>query len=115
MADGSFEVVLLEEAREYVFSLTLQAQKKIYYNIQKVSGGVKDSELFKKLDGSDDIWELRTKYDGVEHRLLAFWDKTTNSLVVATHGFAKKRWGVPHKEIAKAEEIRRKYYESKDE
>ena len=76
MADGSFEVVLLEEAREYVFSLTLQAQKKIYYNIQKVSGGVKD--------------------------------------VVATHGFAKKRWGVPHKEIAKAEELRRKYYESKD-
>ena len=28
----------------------------------------------------------RTKYDGIQYRLLAFWDTSTNSLVVATHG-----------------------------
>lgn len=30
------------------------------------------------------------KYDGIQYRLLAFWDTSTNSLVVATHGFIKK-------------------------
>ena len=73
-----------------------------------------DADLFKKLDGSDDIWEFRTKYDGMEYRLLAFWDKTTNRLVVATHGLVKKTWAVPAIEIAKAEAIRKDYYESKD-
>ena len=73
-----------------------------------------DAELFKKLDGSNDIWEFRTLYGGIQYRLLAFWDKTTNSLVVATHGFAKKTWAVPANEIAKAEAIRKEYYENKD-
>ena len=73
-----------------------------------------DNDLFKKLDGSDDIWEFRTKYGGIEYRLLAFWDKTTNSLVIATHGFEKKTWVVPTNEIAKAEAIRREYYKTKD-
>jgi len=49
----------------------------------------------------------------MEYRFLAFWDKTTNSLVVATHGFVKKRWAVPLKEIARAEELRKEYYASK--
>jgi len=50
----------------------------------------------------------------MEYRLLAFWDNATNSLVVATHGFVKKTWAIPANEIAKAEAIRKEYYESKD-
>jgi len=68
-----------------------------------------------KLDGSSDIWEFRTKYNGMEYRLLAFWDEQEKRLVVATHGFVKKTWKVPSKEIARAEALREKYYESKDE
>ena len=45
---------------------------------------------------------------------LSFWDKTTNRLVVATHGLVKKTWAVPAIEIAKAEAIRKEYYESKE-
>jgi phage-related protein len=33
--------------------------------------------------------------------------------VVATHGFVKKTWKVPQKEIARAEALRKKYYDSK--
>jgi len=33
-------------------------------------------------------------------------------LVVATHGFVKKTWKVSAKEIAKAEALRKEYYES---
>ena len=30
------------------------------YNVRKVKSGIMDAELFKKLDGSNDIWEFRT-------------------------------------------------------
>jgi hypothetical protein len=33
-----------------------------------------DPRLFNKLQ--NDIWEFRTKYAGLQIRLLAFWDKT---------------------------------------
>lgn len=101
----------MDEATEFIDSLPLAAQKKIYYNADKVAGGVKDSELFKKLDG--DFWEFRTLYNGLQYRLLAFWDEEEKRLVVATHGFVKKTWKVPAKEIARAESLRKKYYQSK--
>lgn len=109
--DSSFEVVYLDEASEFLRTLNPQVRKKVYYNIAKVAGGIKDSDLFKKLDGSSDIWEFRTKYNGMEYRLLAFWDATAKRIVVATHGFVKKTWKVPGKEIARAEALRKKYYE----
>lgn len=71
--------------------------------------------LFKKLDDTD-IWEFRTQYGGIQYRLLAFWDKVngTDTLVIATHGFIKKTQKTPPKEIAKAEEIRTRYFNAKD-
>jgi phage-related protein len=47
--------------------------------------------------------------------LLAFWDKTSNidTLVIATHGFIKKTQKTPSKEITKAQEIRKEYFNSK--
>ena len=113
MANKGFQVIFLQEVDDFLSTLALKAREKIIYNVRKVGSGIMDADLFKKLDGGDDIWEFRTKYGGMEYRLLAFWDRTTNSLVVATHGFAKKTWAVPASEIAKAEAIRKEYYESK--
>jgi hypothetical protein len=64
---------------------------------------------------SDDIWEFRTLYQGLQFRLLAFWDKTStiDTLVVSTHGFIKKRSKVPNNEIQKAVIIRTKYLANK--
>ena len=45
---------------------------------------------------------------------MAFWDKEERSLVVATHGFAKKDQKTPKREIDKAEQIRKKYFEEKN-
>jgi Phage derived protein Gp49-like (DUF891) len=63
----------------------------------------------------DDIWEFRTLYQGLQYRLLAFWDKTNNqeTLVISTHGFIKKQSKVPDKELEKAKKIRIKYFEGK--
>ena len=46
--------------------------------------------FLKKL--KDEIWEFRTKYNGVQIRLFAFLDKTekTETLVISTHGIIKK-------------------------
>lgn len=73
-----------------------------------------DPRLFKKLQ--NDIWEFRTKYAGLQIRLLAFWDKSDNkqTLVVATHGFVKKVDKVPINEIERAEQIRDKYFHNKE-
>lgn len=108
-----FEVTFMDEVKEFFDSLTDEPREKIIYNIKKVAGGLKDSDLFKKLDGSNGIWEFRTLYNGMQYRLLAFWDEEEKRLVVATHGFVKKTWKVPSKEIARAETLRKKYYESK--
>lgn len=106
-------MLLLEDAREFLRALNQQARTKIYYNIKKVQGGIKDNELFKKLDNSE-IWEFRTLYQGIAYRLFSFWDKDLETMVVATHGIVKKTQKTPAKEIARAEEIRRKYFEAKN-
>lgn len=64
-----------------------------------------------------DIWEFRTLYNGLQYRLLAFWDKKDgiNTLVIATHGFIKKVDKVPPAQIKKAEALRKMYFEEKEE
>lgn len=114
MSQGNlFDIVYMDEAMEFIHSLPLAAQKKIFYNADKVCGGFSSSELFKKLDGNADLWEFRTLYNGLQYRLLAFWDEQEKRLVVATHGFVKKTWKVSSKEISRAEALRKKYYEEK--
>lgn len=113
MDNPIFQLLLLETARDFLKTLPVPARNKIYYNIKKVQGGIKDSELFKKLDNSE-IWEFRTLYQGTAYRLFSFWDKEAETLVIATHGIIKKTQKTPSKEIARAEEIRRKYFEIKN-
>ena len=106
--DKLFEILFLDEAFEFLSGLERKHYEKILYNIRKSQVEL-DPELFKKL--SDDIWEFRTLYQGLQYRLLAFWDKTStiDTLVVSTHGFVKKRSKVPDNEIQKAVNIRTKY------
>lgn len=106
-----FRVIYSNEADDFLNSLPQKARDKILLNIRK-SKFVLDPKLFKKLEGTE-IWEFRTKYDGIQYRLLAFWDTTTNSLVVATHGFVKKVQKTPKQQIRRAEEIRLMYFKQK--
>jgi len=108
-----FKVIFLENANEFLESLEKKPREKVFFNIWK-SREVNDPELFKKL--LNEIWEFRTKYSGKQYRLLAFWDKDESSetLVVATHGFIKKRQKTPKSEIEKAEQIRKDYFNFKN-
>lgn len=109
-----FKLVLTKDASDFLDSLPQKVYKKIAYNINQVRLGVKDTELFKKLDDSDGIWEFRTRFDKQAYRLFAFWDTETDTLVVATHGIIKKTQKTPTKEIAKAESIKRQYFNNKN-
>ena len=102
-----FDVVYLQEASDFLDSLPSSAKEKIVYNVRR-STYVIDPELFKKIDS--EIWEFRTLYNGIVYRLLAFWDKQHNRMVIATHGFIKKTQKTPAKEIARAKEIMKEYY-----
>lgn len=106
-----FNLATLPEADEFLDSLAPAVVRKVFYNIRKVAGGVKDPELFKKI--SENIWEFRTLYQGMAYRLFAFWDKDGETLVIATHGLVKKSQKSPKKEIDKAERIRTEYFASK--
>ena len=106
-----FTVKYLREAVEFLQSLDEKAREKIAYNIGKAMLVV-DKDLFKKL-GDTDIWEFRTLHRGTAYRLFAFWDTEAETLVVATHGIAKKTQKTPPREIAKAEAIRQRYFDAK--
>ena len=110
--NSNFEIELLPEVIEFLDGLDEKARQKIYFNIRKAQI-VNDKELFKKLN--DFIWEFRTLYNGKAYRLFSFWDSTSNNktIVISTHGIIKKTQKTPTKEIKKAEEIRRYYFEYK--
>ncbi len=106
-----FSVIYSEEAISFLKSLPEKARAKIAYNVEKCMYHV-DVELFKKLENTE-IWEFRTLYNGMAYRLFAFWDTETGNLVIATHGIIKKTQKTPSREIARAETIRKHYFESK--
>lgn len=58
-------------------------------------------QYFKKLTGTDDIWEVRVQYGGDVFRLLGFVQD--GQLIILTNGFAKKSQKTPTSEIALAE------------
>ena len=107
-----FETRLLEEAFEFVQKQDLKVRKKIFQKIRRAEQH-SDPKFFKKL--TNDIWEFRTLYSGIQYRLLAFWEKEDKSetLVFATHGIIKKTRKVDKKEIDKADKIRANYLKNK--
>ena len=106
-----FETRFLEDANEFIAGLDFKTAKKIFYNIDLIEQ-TNDPKLFKKL--KNEIWEFRTKFTGLEIRLLAFWDKTDNkeTLVIATHGIIKKTDKVPPNEIDRAVRLQDKYFKN---
>ncbi|MEI6886235.1 MAG: type II toxin-antitoxin system RelE/ParE family toxin [Bacteroidota bacterium] len=107
-----FEIIFLEDAREFLKGMEAKHYEKILFNIRKAQ--VKpDKELFSKL--KNEIWEFRTLYHRFHYRLLSFWGRTEKGvrLVVTTHGFIKKSRKTPDAEIKKAIHLRDKYLKEK--
>ena len=67
-----FEIELLPEAFAFIKKQDFKTRKKIFQNLNRAKKSL-DPILFKKLNR--DIWEFRTRYGGIQYRILAFWDK----------------------------------------
>lgn len=70
------------------------------------------ARYFKKLVGSEDIWEVRVQIGGNIFRILGFLDGA--ELVVLNHDFQKKTQKTPPKEIRTAEKRKRDYLARKE-
>jgi phage-related protein len=68
-------------------------------------------QYFKKLKGTDEIWEVRAQQGNNTFRILGFFDG--KDLVVLNHAFAKKSQKTPKKEIALAEKRKLDYLRRK--
>jgi phage-related protein len=108
--NNRFNIELLADARSFLLSINEKARNKVLFNIGKAQK-INDPKILKKLNS--EIWEFRTEYNGIQYRLLAFWDKRNNknTLVICTHGFIKKTDKVPLNELNKAYDIMRRYFE----
>lgn len=108
------EIVFLEEAEYYFGELPNQVKDKFTYNFTKTLLGYK-GEWFEKLKSTSGLFEFRVRDEVKFYRMIAFWDGkgTEKTLIVATHGFDKKSNKTPSKEIEKAEQIKKKYFNSK--
>lgn len=111
MENYVFQIVLTDEAIDFLKSIPRSAADKMNYNIHRAMEGERNNEIFKKLENSE-IWEFRALYNKIAYRLFAFWDTNKETLVIATHGIIKKTQKTPSKEIAKAEAIRKEYFKN---
>ena len=99
-------------AKEFLDSLTGKQAQKITWVLQLFEEtSIVPKQYFKKLTGTDNIWEVRITFAGDIFRLLGFFESNGNFIM--TNGFIKKTQKTPLTEIKTAEERKRNYYERK--
>lgn len=107
-------VRMSEDARAFVRALDDETRIRLGVSIRRTQNG-EQGNWFKKLVGTDGIWEFRV--DGPQHtyRLFAFWDKAgpEPTLIFCTHGLDKKTPKTPERDKQKAERMKREYFEQK--
>jgi len=93
---------------EFLESLSAKQAQKIAWVLTLIEElDVVPARYFKKLTGSEGLWEVRINVGRDTFRLLAFFDGPR--VVVLAHGFAKKAQKVPKKLMALAERRRAEY------
>jgi phage-related protein len=95
--------------RNFLESLPGKAAQKIVWVLKLLE----DIEMipatyFKKLSGTEEIWECRIQHGSNIYRIFCFFD--SYATIVLTHAFQKKSLKTPIREIEKAESYRRDYW-----
>ena len=97
---------------EFFDSLSNKQFEKISFVLDLIEQiDIVPSKYFKKLKGTDDIWEIRVQQGNIIFRVLGFFDD--NDLIVLNHASTKKSQKIPRKEIAIAEKRKRNYFNEK--
>lgn len=108
-----FEIDYLNEAETFLNKeLNESTRLKFAKVLRKVQEGHNTAKDFKKLDGTDGLYEFRVTDNGSWYRMLAFkvqFEGDVCPTLVATHGFKKKKNKIPQSEIDKAEKLKKNY------
>jgi phage-related protein len=93
---------------EFLDSLFDQHAKKVAWVLRLVERlDIVPQQYFKKLTGTEHLWEIRAQAGGNSYRLLGFFDGS--ALLVLASGFSKKQEKTPAREIELAESRRKDY------
>jgi phage-related protein len=88
---------------EFLDALTGKQAQKVIWVLRLIEEvDAVPAQYFKKLVGTDGLWEVRAQHGGDTFRLLGFFDGPR--LLILTSGFAKKTEAIPRQEIALAEQ-----------
>jgi phage-related protein len=111
MMEKPIEIVLLKQAEDFLDEIEEPVRRKFFVSMRKTETRI-FGDWFKKLIGTNDIYEFRIDFKGEFYRLFSFWDSRDGkqTLVVCTHGLVKKSNKTPKSEIEKAEYIKNKYF-----
>jgi phage-related protein len=92
---------------EFLDALTGKQAQKVVWVLRLVEQlDSVPAQYFKKLVGTDDLWETRAQHGGDTFRLIGFFDATR---FVVVSGFAKKTEKTPRQEIEVASARRQDY------
>lgn len=98
---------------EFFDSLTNKQFEKIAFVLDLIEQtDIVPRKYFKKLKGTDDIWEVRVQQGNNIFRILGFFEE--EELVILNHAFTKKSQKIPKREIIVAEKRRRNYFKQKE-
>jgi len=93
--------------QEFLDSLPGKVAQKIAWVLRLLEDmDIVPVSYFKKLAGTEDIWECRIQFGSNAYRIFCFF---MNNSVVLTHGFVKKSQKTPAGEIERAEAYRRDF------
>jgi phage-related protein len=99
-------------AKEFLDSLTGKQAQKVLWVLRLVEEEASvPVQYFKKLTGTENLWEVRAQHGNDTFRLLCFLDGA--NLVILVSGFAKKTQKTPFWEIELAEGRRKDYLRRK--
>jgi phage-related protein len=94
---------------EYLDTLSNKQVEKIFFVLDLVENiPIVPRNYFKKLESTNDIWEVRVQLGNNIFRLLGFFDGS--ELVILNHAFTKKTQKSPKKEIKIAESRKTDYF-----
>ncbi|MYC78380.1 type II toxin-antitoxin system RelE/ParE family toxin [Candidatus Poribacteria bacterium] len=94
---------------EFLDSLTARQSTKVTWTLQLIEElEFVPKQYFKKLVGTDNIWEVRVNIGRDTFRLLSFFDGP--KLVVLNHAFAKQTRRIPRSAIRLAEQRKQDYF-----
>ena len=94
--------------QEFIDSLPGKVAQKIVWVLKLLEDlEFVPSSYFKKLVGTEEIWECRIQFGSNTYRIFCFF---IDNSVILTHGFVKKSQKTPAREIERAEAYRRDFF-----